>query len=112
MSNFSQIMNDRSEARRIYNQRRKIRQLESKNEKLEQEIKQLKEIWKDTNIIIKDDKKLIMNGNAYDCLQDYKSRCEKAIEYLKKREYDNSSCSVCSFMSDDLLNILNGSDEK
>ena len=34
-----------------------------------------------------------------------------AIEYLNKREYDNYSCSVCSVMSDDLLNIINkGSD--
>ena len=35
---------------------------------------------------------------------------KEAIEYLKKRECDNYSCSVCSVMSDDLLNILNEGD--
>ena len=77
MSNFSQMMNDRSEARRIYNQRRKISQLELKNKKLEQEIKQFREMWKDTNIIIRDDKKLILNGNAYDCLQEKDKEIER-----------------------------------
>lgn len=37
---------------------------------------------------------------------------KEAIEYLKKREYDNYSCSVCSVISDDLLNILNKGSEK
>lgn len=37
---------------------------------------------------------------------------KEAIEYIKKREYDNYSCSVCSVMSDDLLNILNKGDNK
>lgn len=35
-----------------------------------------------------------------------KEKIDKAREYLKKREEDNMCCSVCSVMSDDLLEIL------
>lgn len=93
MSNFSQIMNDRSEARRIYNQRRKISQLELKNKKLEQEIKQFREMWKDTNIIIRDDKKLMLNGNAYNCLEEKDkeiNRLNNIINELEKYIKENS----------------------
>ena len=37
---------------------------------------------------------------------------KEAIDYIKKRDYDNYSCSVCSVMSDDLLNILNKGSDK
>lgn len=87
MSNFSQIMNDRSEARRIYNQRKKISQLELKNEKLEQEIKELKEMWKDTNVIIKDNKKLMMNRNAYDYLEEKDKKIERLNKSLEEQRH-------------------------
>lgn len=38
-------------------------------------------------------------------------KIDKAIEYLKSREDDNSMCSVCSVMTDDLLDILKGDDK-
>lgn len=38
MSAFSQAMNDRSEARRIYNQRKRIKQLEENNQSMQEEM--------------------------------------------------------------------------
>lgn len=32
--------------------------------------------------------------------------------YIRARADDNNTCSVCSVMSDDLLNILKGSDKE
>ena len=40
--------------------------------------------------------------------KDYLTRINKAIKYLKDREEDNECCSVCSVMSDKLLEILGG----
>lgn len=42
--------------------------------------------------------------------EDYKSRCEKAIEYINKNKHLN--WYVESIFTDDLLNILNGGDEE
>lgn len=39
---------------------------------------------------------------------DLQQRIDKAIEYLKDRKEDNECCSVCSVMSDRLLEILGG----
>lgn len=36
------------------------------------------------------------------------TKIDKAKEYLKDREEDNECCSVCSVMSDELLEILGG----
>lgn len=38
--------------------------------------------------------------------EELKTKINKAIEYLKEREEDNMCCSVCSVMSDKLLEIL------
>ena len=42
--------------------------------------------------------------------EDYKSRCEKAIEYINKNKHLN--WYVESLFTDELLNILNGGDEE
>ena len=50
--------------------------------------------------------------NHYKLLyQKVKDRNDEAIEYLKDREEDNECCSVCSVMSDRLLEILKGNNE-
>lgn len=59
--------------------------------------------------------------DVYKELEDYKSRCEKAVEYIKehiKYECDDNfngmsfySYHLYDFKKEDLLNILNGSDE-
>lgn len=46
--------------------------------------------------------------NANNLIKDLQQRIDKAIEYLKDREIDNECCSVCSVMSDKLLEILKG----
>lgn len=45
-------------------------------------------------------------------IDELNARIDKAIEYLKKREYDNECCSVCSVMSDTLLEILGDEDNE
>ena len=93
---------------------------------LQEENKEFKARWKDTNVIIKDDKTLVMNTNAYICLEDYKSRVEKAIEYLEKydvfkeftfplmkRDEENQVKSSIDYqfkndLKKNLLNILQG----
>lgn len=42
---------------------------------------------------------------------EYIDRISKAVEYLKDREEDNECCSVCSVMSDRLVEILKGEKE-
>lgn len=42
---------------------------------------------------------------------EYIDRIDKARKYLKDREEDNECCSVCSVMSDRLLEILKGEKE-
>lgn len=43
----------------------------------------------------------------------YKSsqRINRAREYIEKRKEDNKSCSVCSVITDDVLEILRGDKE-
>lgn len=49
--------------------------------------------------------------NSYKMLKDYKSRCEKAIEYIEDNTYYKSHKGYVDL--NDLLNILqNGSDEE
>ena len=91
-------------------------------DELKQENERLKEIWEDTRTFIKDNKRLVMNKNGYDVYEDYKSRIEKAVEYLKSKE-DSLFMSFSDDLLDHdelidkkigmtLLNILNGrSDE-
>jgi len=61
-------------------------------------------VWKDST------KEEILNQYYYDYTE-LNETIDKAIEYLKNREYDNNTCSVCSVMSDDLLQILKGEDK-
>ena len=72
---------------------------------LQQENERLKEYY---NLIVK------VNEKNIDRYCDYYSRCEKAIEYMKKNEFININnyWEVVEFYQD-LLNILqNGSDEE
>ena len=54
---------------------------------------------------------------VYDKIKDYKSRCEKAIEYINKNILINfgkvgfKTDTVAGIVVDNLLNILNGGDE-
>lgn len=47
-----------------------------------------------------------------DALEKALNKIDEAIEYLKEREEDNMCCSVCSVMSDKLLEILGDKDER
>ena len=44
-------------------------------------------------------------------LENYKSRIEKAVEYIKEHEYDIRNNFDCYVKGSDLLNILNGRSE-
>ena len=57
--------------------------------------------------IIEDNHIKTIEMNNYKLLE-LQQRINKAIKYLKDREYDNMNCSVCSVMSDELLDILKG----
>lgn len=77
-----------------------ITNLQEENERLKEENKR---IFSKVN----DDELLISNAMNYAEAQKYKSRCEKAIEYIKNNCYylvDNDDKN--------LLNILNGGDEE
>lgn len=114
--------------------------LQLENEKLKEQNNDLRKIYRNTY------KRLFENGNDVlahyfqaqidDCptfyvkpiidyakeYKIYKSRCEKAVEYIKehiKYECDDNfngmsfySYHLYDFKKEDLLNILNGSDEK
>lgn len=108
ITNLQQIEEDHKQANAVLMQ--ELTNLEIENERL-------KAIWKDTNVIVKDNKTLVMNTNAYDTLEDYKSRCEKAIEYIKNDWYSKNTVNIDNVVIGnwriDLLNILqNGSEEK
>ena len=96
-----------------------IEDLQQKVEQLEKENKELRDENKRIFQNVNDDELLISNAMNYAELKKAEKKVEQlenirkeAIEYLKKREYDNYSCSVCSVISDDLLNILNKGDNK
>lgn len=79
--------------------------------KLQEENKKLKEIIKDNIILVKDE-----NGNYQECSinpLDYKSRCEKAIEYIKQYTDKLKTIRVpkIDFNYNNLLNILTGGDK-
>ena len=77
--------------------------------KIAEENERLKEIWKDTIVFSKEYETIVMNTNGYKVYNDYKSRCEKAIEYINKNK-DLAGWVHC--LDEDLLNILqNGSED-
>ena len=70
--------------------------------KLQQENKELKKLIKSYGKLIFNQAELI-NKIQFDINQE---KIDKARKYLKEREEDNMCCSVCSVMSDELLEIL------
>jgi len=50
----------------------------------------------------------LLSIDTVERIADLEKRIAKAIKYLEDREYDNMCCSVCSVMSDKLLDILRG----
>lgn len=81
--------------------RKKITNLEYKNERLEEDNKQLKELCDK----YEEEHSTTFNYWKQLIKEDYKSRCEKAIEYIKDNLYycvDNDDTN--------LLNILKGSE--
>ena len=73
-------------------------EVENANNLIKDLQKQLVEQVNYNLMLVSDDK-----GRDY-----YKNIIDKAIEYLKDREEDNECCSVCSVISDRLLEILRG----
>lgn len=85
---------------------------------LQQENERLKEENKRIFSKVNDDELLISNAMNYAEAQDYKSRCEKATEYIKQLEEDYTDYDgeviigeIGSHCKDNLLNILKGVDE-
>ena len=79
---------------------------------LQQENERLKEENKHIFANVNDDELLISNAMNYAEARDYKSRCEKAIEYIKGTTFFGLR-SGKTFMSkylNDLLNILQNGD--
>ena len=79
---------------------------------LQKENEKLKEIIKDNIILVKDE-----NGNYQECNVnplDYKSRIDKAIEYIKQCSWSNGIDEEIqySLYVPTLLNILTGGDEE
>ena len=77
--------------------------------------KQFRGIFADIN----DDNLLRENGLLYGENKELKQEIERLNNiinelenYIRARADDNNTCSVCSVMTDDLLNILKGSDEE
>lgn len=90
-----------------------VKENKRKIDNLRKENKRLKE----DNLLIESANKLVSDN-----LHNYKSRCEKAIEYIKNNKKETSShfngkeyvyrnFTLCC-EPNDLLDILNGSDEK
>lgn len=83
-----------------------------------EENERLKEENKHIFANVNDDELLISNAMNYAELQDYKSRCEKAIEYINHAQNYGTMAQVMPHLKpyvngDDLLNILqNGSDSQ
>lgn len=84
-------------------------ELEDKYVVLQQENEKLKEELKNRPIVD-------FTFDVYKELEDYKSRCEKAVEYIKEHiRIDDEYPSYMEMLveeKNELLNILNGSDEK
>ena len=80
------------------------------NIKLREENERLKEENKHIFSKVNDDELLISNAMNYAEAQDYKSRNEKAIEYITNRFDEDKGIWIIDCY--DLLDILNGSDDK
>ena len=99
----------------------KIVNLISENERLKENNSNMQEemarVWEE-NERLKTVKPCMLNFQECYVVKDYKSRCEKAIEYIKDNcsyEEDTKYCydDLCSSDVNDLLNILqNGSDSQ
>lgn len=92
-----------------------VKENKRKIDNLRKENKRLKEELKNRPIVD-------FTFDVYKDLEDYKSRCKKAIEYIENNKKETSShfngkeyvyrnFTLCC-EPNDLLNILNGSDEK
>ena len=73
---------------------------------LQEENERLKEENKHIFSKVNDDKLLISNAMNYAEAQDYKSRCEKAIEYIKEwQSFPHTNCTTHNELKN-LMNIL------
>lgn len=79
----------------------------------EKESKRIKAIWKETNVIIRNDKSLVLNINAFDYLLNLENKIDKAIEKIKKIQENaiKYGADHDAIICQDLLNILKGSDD-
>ena len=81
---------------------------------LQEENKEFHKKWEGTNVIIRNNKELVMNRNTFDYLIELERNKEKAIEYIKQENKELSVDCYYKFKDlsefDDLLNILQGSD--
>lgn len=93
-----------------------VKENKRKIDNLRKENERLKEIIKDNTILVKDE-----NGNYQECNinpLDYKSRCEKAKEYINHENFKRTilvgvgTKKYTRNILDNVLNILNGSDEE
>ena len=79
---------------------------------LQEENKRLKEIIENlTTMTVNGDRTQIKNTAQYK-LDIYKSRNEKAIEYIKSYKNDYAPYELSDYNIRELLNILNGDDEE
>lgn len=94
--------------------------LERLTKKLQKENEKLKELEYKFFYCSEDEESFTLDdylkiGNElYDCeekLKDYKSRNEKAVEYIENAQERDESYEACSLYIPDLLNILQGGDE-
>ena len=76
---------------------------------LEQENERINTLWKNTNVIIRNDKPLALNSNAFEYLLNLEERIDKAV---KKLEFYNDIESNYYVPVYGIINILTGGDEE
>lgn len=118
-----------NEMARCFEERKKmadyITNLQQENERLKEKNKMLQEdAWRNNDNLMEMVKEELEKSNCEECeiCEDYKSRIEKAVEYIEKNQYKAKTITSYAYgsmdiyeiccESNDLLDILNGrSDE-
>lgn len=90
---------------------RAYEQLKVSHKKLQEENERLKEKNKRIFANVNDDQLLRSNAMNYAEAQDYKSRCEKALEYIKEKQKIQYKFALSHIECDELESILQGSDK-
>lgn len=93
----------------INTQALEIARLKDKNKHIEQ-------LWKETNVIIRNEKTLAVNDNAMNYIESLEQKIDKAIEYIDNNSYeetytDENGITWLRFKLDnvnDLKDILSG----